>query len=173
MSLVRFTRRQPRIAFPGFSNTTPFPAFLGFDDVENRVNRFIERMFNEPIAGMSPPESIGWVPAMDIVETPKEITLTAKLPGIDQKDIDVSVENGVLTVRGEKSEERKDEEEKKIYLFERSYGSFQRAFALPNGVDGSTISAEFDKGVLWVHVPKNGPATPKGQKIEIKSAPAT
>lgn len=168
MALVRFTRRQPRINFPGLSGAPTFPTF---DDVENRMSRFIERAFTEPFNGSFTPEPMGWVPAMDIVETAKELTLTAELPGIDQKDIDVSIEDGMLTVRGEKTEERKEgEDDKKFYLYERTYGSFQRTFALPPMVDGAIITAEFDKGVLKIHLPKSADAKPKGRKVDIKSA---
>lgn len=167
MALVRFTRNQPRINFPGLSGAPTFPIF---DDVENRMNRFIERAFNEPFTRSLTPEPMGWVPAMDIVESAKELTLTAELPGIDQKDIDLSIEDGMLTVRGEKTEERKEgEEDKKFYLYERTYGSFQRTFALPPTVDNSNITAEFDKGVLKVHMPKTAEVKPKGRKVDIKA----
>ena len=167
MALVRFTRRPPRTAFPGFISSTEFPTF---DDVENRMNRFIERALNEPFTPTPLPETLGWLPAMDIVETPKELTLTAELPGMELKDIDVSVDEGVLTIRGEKIEEKKEEENKKVYLYERSYGTFQRAFALPNGADASKVNAEFAKGVLKVHIPKSAEVKPAGHKVEIKSA---
>lgn len=167
MALVRFTRRQPRTAFPGFLSSAAFPTF---DDVENRMNRFIERALTEPFAAPAFPETIGWVPAMDIVETPKEFTLAAELPGMELKDITVNVEDGVLSISGEKTEEKKEEEDKKVYLYERSYGSFQRSFSLPTGVDASKVNAEFSKGVLKVHVPKNGEAKPAGRRVEIKSA---
>jgi HSP20 family protein len=167
MALVRFTRRQPRLAFPGFFPSTAFPTF---DDVENRMSRFIERALNEPFAAPTFPETIGWVPAMDIFETPKEFALTAELPGMELKDITVNVEDGVLAISGEKIEEKKEEEDKKVYLYERSYGSFQRSFSLPTGVDASKVNAEFTKGVLKVHIPKNGEVKPAGRKVEIKSA---
>jgi HSP20 family protein len=83
------------------------------------MNRFIERALNEPFAGRTFPETIGWIPAMDIVETPKEFALTAELPGMELKDITVNVEDGVLAITGEKTEEKKEEEDKKVYL-ERS-----------------------------------------------------
>ena len=168
MALVRFTRRQPRLAFPGFFPSTAFPTF---DDVENRMNRFIERALNEPFAAPTFPETIGWVPAMDIVETPKEFALSAELPGMELKDIAVDVVDGVLTISGEKTEEKKEEEDnKKVYLYERAYGSFQRSFSLPTGVDASKVNAEFSKGVLKVHIPKNGEVKPAGRKVEIKPA---
>jgi len=167
MALVRFTRRPSRISFPAFTGPTALPTV---EDVEDRVNRFMERVLAEPFAGAISPEAIGWIPAMDIVETPAELTLSAELPGVDPKDVDVSVDDGVLTIRGEKSEERKEEEDKKVYLYERSYGSFQRSVSLPQSVDASKITADFDKGVLKVHMPKSAEAKPKGRKIEVTSA---
>jgi len=163
MALVRFQRRAPRAAFPGFSPA----AFSTFDDFDNRMNRFIERAFTEPF-GAALAEPIGWMPAMDLVETPKEFTLAAELPGLDEKNVDISIEDGVMTISGEKSEEKK-EEDKKVYLYERTYGSFQRSFSLPSGVDGSKVTAEFSKGLLKVHIPKNGDVAPKAHKVEVKT----
>jgi HSP20 family protein len=115
------------------------------------------------------PPVVGWLPSVQIVESKDELTLTAELPGMKESDIDMSIDDGLLTIRGEKTEERKEsDEEKKFLLFERSYGSFQRSFALPRTVDVSKITAEFDKGVLEVHLPKTTEAKAKGQKIEIK-----
>jgi len=162
MALVKFTR-QPRISFPVFGGST-FPTF---GDVENRMTRYFEQMFKEPV---TPPftETIDWMPATEIFETPTELTMTAELPGMDQKDIDISIQDGVLTVRGEKTEEKKEGEDgKKVYLYERNYGSFQRSFTLPALVDEKLVTAEFDKGVLKVHMPKSAEAKPKGRKVEI------
>jgi HSP20 family protein len=88
---------------------------------------------------------------------------------MELKDITVNVEDGVLTISGEKIEEKKEEEDKKVYLYERCYGSFQRTFSLPTGVDASKVNAEFSKGVLRVHIPKNAEVKPAGRKVEIKS----
>ncbi len=163
MAIVRSNRRPARITFPNLSPSGTFPSF---EDVEDRMNRFMQRAFGEPFS-VALTEPLGWVPAMDIVETAKELTVSAELPGMDQKDIDISVEDGVLTIRGEKTDER-EHEDKKVYLYERSYGSFQRAFTLPANVETDKIAAEFEKGVLKIHVPKDGQAKPKGRKIEIK-----
>jgi HSP20 family protein len=165
MALVKFQRRPARIAFPDFSGAV----LPGFDEAENRMNRFIDRVFNEPFATLALPETFGWLPAMDVAENAKELTLYAELPGIDQKDVDVSVEDGVLTIKGEKLEERKEDEDKKSYLVERSYGTFHRSFALPPTVNGDKVTAEFDKGVLKVHLPKDAEVKPKGRKVEIKT----
>jgi HSP20 family protein len=167
MALVRFTRRQPRIGFPGFAAPSTLPTY---DDVENRFNRFFDRALTDPFNMDSFPQTLGWVPATEIIETPEELILTAELPGMDQKNIDVSIEDGVLTLRGEKLEEKKETEgDKKVYLFERSYGSFERSFALPSVVDSVKISAAFDKGVLKIHMPKTIEGKAKGRKVEVKS----
>ena len=167
MSLVRFTRRPSRIGFPAFGNAATLPTL---EDVENRIGRFMERALTGPLGAWTFPESIGWSPVVDIVETPTEFTLSAELPGLDQKDVNVSVDDGVMTIRGEKTEERKEEEDKKVYLYERSYGSFERSFSLPATIDASKIAADFQKGVLKVHMPKGPEAKSKGRKIEVQSA---
>lgn len=164
MALVRSTRRPARIAFPSTGIAGAFP---GFEDVENQMNRFMQRAFGEPFS-MAFTEPLGWNPAIDIVESANELTVSAELPGMEQKDIDLSVEDGVLTIRGEKTEEQ-THENKKVHLYERNYGSFYRAFTLPANVDAEKIAAEFDKGVLKIHLPKDGHAKPKGRKVEIKS----
>lgn len=105
-------------------------------------------------------------PAMDISEDEKAITVKAELPGIETKDVDVNLEHGVLTIRGEKKFE--DEEKKDNYhRIERSYGSFSRALQVPGEVDETKVEAKFDKGILTITLPKNEKAKPK--KIEIKS----
>jgi HSP20 family protein len=107
-------------------------------------------------------------PAVDFAEDDKAYTVTAELPGIEEKDIDVTVSGGMLTIKGEKKKER-EEKNKNYYLSERSYGSFQRAFSLPEGIDQNKIAANFAKGVLTVTLPKNAEAQ-KSQKIEVKAA---
>ena len=174
MPLVRFNRRQPRTALPPFPSAGTFPAIPVFDDLDSRMNKLIERVFTDPFA-VTLPESIGWVPAMDIVENEKEFLLTAELPGLDEKNVDIAVEEGLLTIKGEKSEEKEEkkdgeEAQKKFYLYERSYGSFSRSFALPPNVDVTKIDAEFKKGLLKVHLPKMAEPKSNGRKIEIKTA---
>jgi HSP20 family protein len=153
------------MGFPAFGAPATLPTI---GDIENQFNRFVERVLGEPLETAFLPEAIGWAPAMDIVETPAEFTLSAELPGLELKDVDVSLEGGVLTIKGEKTEEKKEEKDKKVYLYERSYGSFQRSFSLPAEVDSSKVAAEFAKGVLKVHLPKGAKAKPTGRKVEIK-----
>jgi len=107
-------------------------------------------------------------PAVDVAETDKEFQITAELPGIDEKNLDVTVSGGVLTIKGEKREE-KEEKDKNYYLSERRYGSFQRSFQLPDGVDQDKIAANFDKGLLRVTLPKSAEAVTQQKKIPIGS----
>ena len=93
-------------------------------------------------------------PAVDIAEKDKAYEITAELPGLDEKNIDVKVANGMLTIRGEKKEE-KEEKKKDYYLSERRYGSFERRFQIPEGVESDKIEASFKKGILTVTLPKN------------------
>jgi HSP20 family protein len=108
-------------------------------------------------------------PAIDIVEHDTEFEMTAELPGMTPKDVDVSLKNGSLVIKGEKHDERK-EESKGYYLHERKYGSFERSFTVPAGVDRSAIEATFNNGVLKVTLPKTHEAQAPAKKIEVKAA---
>ncbi len=114
-------------------------------------------------------ERWGAVPAVDIAEKDKEYEITAEIPGIDEKNVEISVANGMLTIKGEKSEE-KEEKKKDYYLSERHFGSFERSFAVPEGVDVDRIAASFKKGVLTVTLPKMPEAQKPAKKIEVKAA---
>jgi HSP20 family protein len=109
------------------------------------------------------------MPAVDIVESEKAYEITADLPGLDEKNIEVKVADGILTMRGEKQEET-EEKKKDYYLQERSFGSFQRSSELPESVDPDKIEASFKKGVLTVKLPKKTEAQKPAKKIEIKAA---
>jgi HSP20 family protein len=108
-------------------------------------------------------------PAMDLVEKTKEYEITAELPGIDEKNVEIKLANRMLTIKGEKQEE-KEEKDKDYYLSERRYGSFQRSFQLPEGVDADKIDASFTKGVLTVKLPKTTEAQKAEKKIAVKAA---
>jgi HSP20 family protein len=111
----------------------------------------------------------GWTPAISIEETPEELLLTAELPGLAPENVEVHVEDGVLTLRGEKREERAAESEKRRYLvWERSHGSFSRSFRLPRSVSADAIVAEFDKGLLRVRLPKAAEA--RSRRIPVGAA---
>lgn len=108
-------------------------------------------------------------PAVDVVESEKAYEITAELPGMDEKNIEVKVADGVLTIKGEKLEET-EEKEKDYYLQERSFGSFKRSFEVPESVEADKIEASFRKGVLTLTLPKKAEAQKPAKKIEVKAA---
>lgn len=132
----------------------------------------IDRLFDDFTRGF-PSLSMGnggmtaMVPTMDVAETDKEIEITAELPGLEEKDVQINVANNILTIRGEKEAE-KEQKDKNYRMVERSYGAFERSLELPEGVNADAIKASIDKGVLKVTVPK--PAQAQVKKIEVKSA---
>jgi HSP20 family protein len=107
-------------------------------------------------------------PAVDLVERDSDYLFTAELPGMDEKDIELKVAHDVLTIKGEKKEE-KEEKKKDYYLSERSYGAFQRSFSLPDDADADKIEASFKKGVLTITVPKKPEAVKPERKVEVKA----
>jgi len=108
------------------------------------------------------------VPAVDVTEDDKAYKIAAEMPGVEEKDIEVNVNEDTLILKGEKRQE-KEEKGKNTYVSERSYGSFQRTFALPEGVDRDKIAADFSKGVLTVTLPKTPESQKQQKKIEIKT----
>lgn len=107
---------------------------------------------------------LAFTPSMEVTETDSAIEISTELPGIDEKDVEISVANDILTIRGEKKAEQ-DEKTKSYRLVERSYGSFERALALPPGVSADAIKANMSKGVLKITLPK--PVAAQSQKIQI------
>lgn len=107
-----------------------------------------------------------WAPSVDIIEDEKEWLVKAELPEVKKEDVKVTVDDGVLTITGERKFE-KEEKDKKYHRLERSYGNFVRSFALPDGADGSKINAEFKDGVLNVHLPKTEKAKPKTVEVKV------
>jgi HSP20 family protein len=125
------------------------------------LRREIDRLFDDTFA-----RNLGsFTPAADIKENDNEIRLDLELPGIGPEDVEITAENGVLTVRGEKREERKEGDDNRYQVVERVYGTFLRTFQLPQGVDEDQIKAEFNNGVLSLHIPKA--ALPQPKRIEI------
>jgi HSP20 family protein len=112
---------------------------------------------------------LGSAPAVDIAETEKAFEITADMPGLDEKDIEVAMSNGTLTIKGGKQEE-KEEKKKDYYLHERRFGSFERSFRIPETVDADKIEASFHKGVLNVKLPKKVEAQQPEKKIAVKAA---
>ena len=129
--------------------------------------------FGRTVFGVEPFRrgEIGWAkaPAVDIVDTDKAYEIAAELPGLDENNIDVKFADGTLTIKGEKRDE-KEEKKKDYYLSERRYGSFQRSFSVPDGVDADKITASFKNGVLTVTLPKTAEAKKSEKKIAINKA---
>jgi HSP20 family protein len=119
---------------------------------------------------LEPFESVfrGFSPKIDVTENDKEITISAELPGIDEKDIEVALQNDMLTIKGEKKEE-KEEKGNDYYRKERSYGSFSRAVQIPGDVETEKVEAKFTKGVLTITLPRSPQAVAEKKKVEIKS----
>lgn len=143
------------IRYRPWSSPNLWPAF---PDVPSRLGRAIDEMFGPDAEGM------GWSPAVDIVEQDGELKLTAELPGMKREDVKIEVNEGMLTIRGEKKAER-EEKTANARLVERTYGAFERSFALPRSVEVDQIKAEFTDGVLTVHLPKIAKAV--GRNVEI------
>src|SRR5579863_840565 len=145
---------------------TRFEPFRDFSSLQDRINR----VFRESYSG-SQHDSLttsSFAPAVDVYEDEHKVSLTIDVPGIDEKDIDVRVENNTLTVHGERKIE-KEEKEENYRRVERQYGSFTRTFTLPQTVDTENVSATYEKGVLKVTLPKKAEAKPKQIKVNIGS----
>ncbi len=147
---------------------TKWDPFKEMQEMQNRFSNFFGRMpLRRGEAEEEPIVAGEWAPLVDIIEDDKEYLVKAELPEVRREDVKVSVENGVLTIRGERKFER-EEKNKKYHRVERGYGSFVRIFTLPDVADGDRVSAEFKDGVLKVHLPKSEKA--KAKQVEIKVA---
>lgn len=136
--------------------------FFGSNFPISGLRREIDRLFED----MGGPSASGrWMPAADVREDDDSIDIDIELAGINPDDVDVNVENGILTVSGEKRTEQKEGKEGQYHSVERRYGSFVRSFQLPQGIDESKISANFDHGLLTVEIPKS--ALPQPRRIQI------
>jgi len=136
-------------------------------EMDRLFDTFLGRsFFGRPAPSGSAEPATTLAPNVDIRENDKEIIVEAELPGIEEKDIQVTVRDGVLSLKGEKKSER-DEKKDTYHVIERSYGSFERSFALPDSADQDQIKADFNKGVLRVVVPKRAEAAKAEKKIPI------
>ncbi len=141
--------------------------FRSVTTVQDQLNR----LFNEAFDRTSEDSNLTtWAPAVDINENEHELIVKADLPGIDPKDLDIRVENNILTIRGERKFEKKAEEANYLRV-ERSYGSFSRSFSLANTVNPEGIKADYHNGVLVLSVPKREEAKPKQIRVNV-GAPA-
>ncbi len=133
--------------------------------LRREIDRLFEDTFGRNQAARSDAAPSEWTPAVDICETGDGLTFAVELPGMTREDVEVTAENGVLTIRGQRTEKRKEGAQGRYHLMERNYGSFVRQFQLPHGVDIEKIKADVEHGMLHVHIPKA--ALPKPKQIQI------
>jgi HSP20 family protein len=144
---------------------TRFDPFREFATIQDRMNR----LFRDSYGPEGREEALNpaqFAPPVDVYEDEHTVTLKIEVPGIEEKDIDVRIENNTLTVHGERKFE-KEEKEENYRRVERQYGSFTRTFTLPNTVDQETVQADYDKGVLKVKLAKKAEAKPKQIKVNV------
>jgi HSP20 family protein len=143
---------------------------LQFSNMQDRMNR-MNRLFRESYSPEGPEEALtttSFAPPVDIYEDEHNITLKLEVPGIDEKDIDVRIDNNTLTVHGERKIE-KEEKEENFRRVERQYGSFTRSFTLPSSVDAEQVNAHYDQGVLKIKLAKKAEAKPNQIKVNVGS----
>jgi HSP20 family protein len=145
---------------------TRWEPFREFSTLQDRLNRLFQQSVGESREEALTTSS--FAPAVDVYEDDHQVTLKIEVPGIDEEDIDVRLENNTLTVHGERKLE-KEEKEENYRRVERQYGSFTRSFTLPQTVDAEGVSAQYDKGVLKIKLNKKAEAKPKQIKISVGS----
>lgn len=144
---------------------TPWTRTLSpWNELENLQER-VNRVFGLTTPTFFSDENVIWRPAVNLKEEEGEYLLTAELPGMRLDDIEVDIDKDVLLLKGEKKSEHKEEREGRWHIYERNYGSFERSFTLPRAVQTENVKAEFDNGILTVHMPKKKEAM--GRKVEI------
>jgi HSP20 family protein len=144
---------------------TRWDPFRELNTLQDRMNRLFRDSFNADTQEQSLATG-AFAPAVDVYEDEHNITLKIEVPGIDEKDIDVRIENNTLTVHGERKFE-KEEKEENFRRVERQYGSFTRSFTLPTTVDAEKVSANYDKGILKITLAKKAEAKPKQIKVNV------
>jgi HSP20 family protein len=138
--------------------------------LRSEMDRLFDNFLREPFSALDWSQWGGggkWSPAVDVAEDEKEVTIRAELPGIDAKDIDVTVVDNHLVLSGEKKESS-ETKEKGVYHSETRYGSFRRTLPLPEGVDTEHVDAQYTNGVLTLHLPKTAPAPQKRIEVKVK-----
>jgi HSP20 family protein len=143
--------------------------FRELSSLQTEMNRLFNAAFEGPGGGNGGARR--WTPAMDLLETEDEFVLRADLPGLSESDVNIELEDNVLTVSGERKAEHEERGEG-FHRIERSYGAFRRSLTLPEGVDPEGVSASFDKGVLEVHIPKPEERKPRRVAIQVGDRPA-
>lgn len=147
-------------------NLVRWDPYRELEEMTNRLNRLFGRA-TATVDGNEMMVRADWTPSVDISETDEEFQIKAELPGVKKEDVKVTLENGILTLQGERKQEREDKD-LKFHRIERSYGQFVRSFTLPDLVDDAKVKAEYKDGVLNLRLPKSEKAKPKA--IEVKVA---
>jgi HSP20 family protein len=163
-----------KISEPSFAGEAWHPFETLRKEVDRLFDDFGDGFWGRPLRSLARlerdwPKKVAARPAVDIAESEKAYEITAELPGLDEKNIEVKVASGALTIKGEKKEET-EEKKKDYYVSERRYGAFERYIALPKDVDTGKIEATFKCGVLKVVLPKTAEAQKSAKKIEVKAA---
>jgi HSP20 family protein len=140
--------------------------FRELEDMSERLNRVFARPAARATSGKEALTVADWMPTVDISETDGEYVIKAELPEVKKEDVKVTVEDGVLTLQGERRQE-KEEKGKRFHRVERSYGSFVRSFTLPESVDEAGVKAEYKDGVLSLHLPKTERMKPKAIDVKV------
>jgi HSP20 family protein len=147
-----------------FENMHPFREL---EEIGERFNRLFGRLPLRRDSGQETLTVADWAPRVDITEDDKEYLIKAEIPEVDKKDVKVTVQEGVLTIQGERKQE-KEENSKRVHRIERFYGTFARSFALPEDVEEDNLKAEFKDGMLLVHLPKAEKPKPKAVEIQVQ-----
>lgn len=148
-----------------YMNLTKWDPFHELEDMSQRLNRIFGRSLAQRDQGSETFKVADWSPAVDVSETDQEYLIKAEIPEVKKEDVKVTVQDGMLTISGERRQE-KEEKGKRYHRIERSYGSFMRSFDLPDNVDEASVKAEFKDGLLSLRLPKTEKAKPKA--IEVK-----
>jgi HSP20 family protein len=141
--------------------------FRELEDVSDRLNRMLARPATQTPSGKETMIVADWTPSVDISETEGEYQIQVEIPDVKKDDVKITLEDGVLTIQGQRKQE-KEQQSTKYHRIERSYGSFARTFSLPDVIEVEKVKAEFQDGVLHLHLPKSEKAKPK--TIEVKVA---
>lgn len=160
--MTRLALRRSPLSYSPFGSTIAREV----DEMSDRLRRVFGEGFNmQPL-----PVDVGWMPPVEVMQGDKAFTVTAELPGLNKEDVNISFEDGMLIIQGEKKETKHEtDKETQFHVYERTYGSFNRAFTLPSAVDEAGIKAEFKDGVLKVTLPIAAQSKPRGKMIPIST----
>jgi HSP20 family protein len=147
-------------------NLVKWDPFRELEDVSTRLNRIFGRTTARGEAGRELLKVADWMPSVDISETGASYLIKAEIPGVTKEDVKVTIQDGMLTIQGERRQE-KEEKDKKFHRIERSYGSFVRSFSVPGDADESAVKAEFKDGMLNVTLPKSEKAKARAVNISV------